>query len=368
MTVIRRSSVLTSIVLATSALILAACGSGASGSSGPNAAPSTVRVELCNGRSVSWLPYLIAEADGDIAKIEAKYHTKFVDVTNITGANCVPAFTSGSVDFFGSTLANDALAMKSLPDTRAILEPFHGVALYFVGAKQYEASRGTDPAKYNGSKIGATAQGTPTSTTINLLAQKYHFSYNEVDVGLVTAFTPSLQQGRLDAFMGEVTAATKALSTGAGYMIQNLNTAQVDDLVGKFIGLNYAASKSFTDKYPGLTQDFVQAQIRSLSLIKAAGDDPAKIAALTPADLPDTHSPSWPITWSLIRDANQLAPGGITQQAFNDSARSFVETGPLKPGDTVSGSLVNNSFVINAYKNLGLTPPVSLPSEVTDAR
>lgn len=374
----RRSGSLfgSAVIAVVAAVTLGACsssGSGGassgSGGSGSSAAPARVRVELCNGYSASFLPYAVANGDGDIAKIEKQFHTKFVNVSNVTGANCVPSFTSGSVDFFGSTFANDVLAARSKPNVRAILEPFYGSALYLIGSAKHQQDRGSDPAKYDGAHIGATAQGTPTSTYIKVLADQYKFSYKEVDVGLVTAFVPAMQQGRLDAFVGEITSATQALTTKTGYVVTNLNTPQVEKFVGHFgPSANFAAMSDFTSKYPALTQAFVQAQIRALSLIQAAGSDAAKVAALTPPDFPDTHSDKWATEWSLLQTSFQLAPGGISQQAFSDSVQQYLAHGPLKPGAKVAGALVDNSFAVTAYKNLNITPNRQLTSgPLTDA-
>jgi NitT/TauT family transport system substrate-binding protein len=331
-------------------VVLAACssgGAGSSGSTGDAAGMQTISVAVSGSENPIFAPYLAAMSKGYFAdrKITIKQ-----DIYE-SGTLSYSAFAGGSDDFCICGATQTMTAGAQGRDVVGVFNQYIGGAVVFVGAKKYEASRGTDLTKYNGSIWGYSAEGSVSQVFMARAADAKGIGWQNqqhLAVGAVSAFLPALQSGRVDIITMDSASAAQAIKSGIGYAVFNTNDpALVEPIWGRQLGLPLVTTKSYLAKNPELAQRFVSALHDGLVAVQQNSDDPNKVFGLMPQGFQGEQRATYPQIWPLIKDAFSQVDGTFTPQQISDTQQLAVSTGVIPAGANVSGAF-DNSFAQKA--------------------
>lgn len=331
--------------------VLAACSSGGSNGSAGAEGTTTVRVAVSGGENPIFAPYLVAVAKGYFAdrKITIKQ-----DVYE-SGTLAFSAFAGGSDDFCICGATQTMTASEQGRDVVGVFNQYIGGAVVFVGAKKYEASHGTDLAKYNGTVWGYTAEGSVSQVFMARAADSAGIGWQNqqhLAVGAVSAYLPALQSGRVDLITMDASSAAQAIKAGLGYAVLNTNDpATVEPLWGKQLGLPIVTTKRYTEQNPQLTQDFVSAMRQGLVSVQQNATDQAKVFDLMPKSFQDQNKDTFPQIWSFVSKAFDSVDGTFTDQQIGDTQKFAVSTGVLPAGGNVS-SAFDNSYATKSVTEI----------------
>ncbi|WP_433502976.1 ABC transporter substrate-binding protein [Pseudonocardia halophobica] len=358
----RKSSIIKILAsVAVGAVALAGCGGGASSGSGGTAsgpkAPPSVAIATSGTYITIFAPLWAAKPDLD--KVAEKYGTKISFTPFGKGGDAQTALLGGSAQVNAGTSSSDTAeaAAKAQPLVAAA-NMFTGGGVVLVGAKKYEAERGTDIAKYGGGAWGYTAEGSSSMVASVAIAEHAGLSWADqkgVALGSVAAFEPALQSGRADIVAMDPTSAAKAIANGNGYPVLNTNDAKVFEPVsGTILGNSIVVTDEFRNQYPEFTQAVVTAFISGLNKVKNV-TDPNAAYAMMPPEYQKAHpnDAQFANEWALCQPAFAITDGSYSPQAIADTLKTTELTPEQQQSPQIKG-LFDNSYVDAAYKELNI--------------
>jgi ABC-type nitrate/sulfonate/bicarbonate transport system substrate-binding protein len=337
---------------------------------GTGPAPDTVRIGTAGGYSLQFLPVYVAQGAGFYADVATRFKTSMKYDVYGNGVQGEPAFLGGSDDFMAIGTTSWSPAVVQGKDQVSIFSEQYGLTIIMTAPMQHKDTKGTDLKKFDGGTWCQTGPVGTSNTTIQL-AIKYAgldpSKQNIVSVGGVSAFTPALQAGRCDITSEDTNSAASQIAQNIGYVVANYNDPVASRKVaGDIIGIPLTTSNAFAERYPELTQAIVNATLKGLLFIQQNIDNPSALYAKLPAEMQkqvpaDVFTQSFGLLSSSYTPANNSAQ--ITQQAATDSIALLKATNGLPKDSTIDPSkLWTNRFVIQAYKDLGVTPAPGAPT------
>jgi ABC-type nitrate/sulfonate/bicarbonate transport system substrate-binding protein len=342
------------IALLLAAALLASCSSSKSsansGSGAPKAAsgqgPAKITFGLTGGPVVYEVSHFAAMNDGSLASAAGKYGTKVETQDFGSGPDVLAALASGAVNFV-LLGAHNVLGLNTKGQGLVGLAILAGGGqTVLVGAKKYEASRGTDLKKYDGAKWGFTKPGSQGEAECIAIAQKAGLNWSKqkgIAVGTISAYMPALQSGRADLVDMDPSTAAKAIASGVGYAL--VNTQDANSLYPyQAAGMTLIAKKSFVDKYPQLVKAVVQAEVASSQKVEAQAGDPQAILNMQNSAFKAANGSTWKTMWPLMSPAYVGLTGKFTPTAISE-AESFARLQFKIPASTkLDTSALTNDY------------------------
>jgi ABC-type nitrate/sulfonate/bicarbonate transport system substrate-binding protein len=337
---------------------------------GTGPAPSTVRLGTAGGYSLQFLPVYVAQGAGFYDEVATRFKTSMHYDVYGNGVQGEPAFLGGSDDFMAIGTTSWSPAVVQGKDQFSIFSEQYGLTIIMTAPVKHKDTKGTDLKKFDGGTWCQTGPVGTSNTTIQL-AIKYAgldpSKQNIVSVGSVSAFTPAMQAGRCDITSEDTNSAATQIAQNIGYVVGNYNDPVASRKVaGDIVGIPLTTSNAFAQKYPELTQAIVNATLKGLLFIQQNIDNPSALYAKLPADMQkqvsaDVFTQSFGLLSSSYTAANNAAQ--VSQQAATDSIALLKATNGLPPDSNVDPSkLWTNRFVIQAYKDLGVSPASGAPT------
>ena len=319
----------------------------------PVAAPKEIRLADIFPNASFAVRYA-AMGIGAFDKVEKQFGLKI----NITEAaaprDTLLTMVGGQADVSVSSLIPYLQVEQGGQHVAGTFAPFLGGGGVLVGLKKYEADRGTNLAKYKGSIMGYTREGSNSQLLLQLACENSGMVWADqkkiaLAFGATTAALPLLQAGKVDLIATDPTTAVAAIDAGVAYLVLNFNDPKTaTSLVGYQIGTVYAFNQSFVDKYPEVTAAFTAALGKGLQAINAVGDDAAKVLALFPASIQKQLADGWAKQWALVAPGIMGTDGSIPQKYIDETVRFGVKTGQLTPAQSatdVVSAVIDNSFI-----------------------
>jgi ABC-type nitrate/sulfonate/bicarbonate transport system substrate-binding protein len=360
--------------VAASAVLLFVCASAASASTnerrglvaaGP--APSTVR--LATTSSIATIVLLAMQGNGSLARIGREYNTN-ITFSNSLGSGAIDtAFAAGQFDFIFTGPQHAPLLLEQGQDAVQLMSIASGGGVYVVGASKYRASRGTDLKKWAGANFADSGVGSSTELWLDALMHAGGLTdYTKTPLSL-TALYPTFLSGRVDGYSADVGTVAPAIVDGSGYIIADSTTAAAAKLYGAPIPtVNMVGKRAFTTAYPQLTQTLVtglMATLRSLSRTRshnAAAKFVDDVRFTLPTNNPYRNdTKTWGTIWRLILPSLKGEEGVYTKARYSATVK-FLRAAAAIPADQPDPptSMIDNSFVIKAYKALKLKLPAGV--------
>ncbi|WP_433502938.1 ABC transporter substrate-binding protein [Pseudonocardia halophobica] len=341
-------------------LALTACGGNAERSAeGPNGAPTELAISVTGNWVTSYAPLWAAAPE--LAEIEKKYDTTITYPSFGKGNDALTAVLGGAAQICNCSYNTGLKAALAKDELRYVVNMFDGAGTVAIGAKKFEAERGTDLAKYDGGNWGYTSEG--SLSQINLRAAAEHAGLDwanqkGIATGSIAASQPALQSGRVDIAMMDVASAAKSVHDGDGYPVLNSNDLTAfGPVTGTVIGNGLIMTKEFQDTYPALSQDLVTAVVAGLNRVRAE-TDPTKLLAMMPEGFQEAHADAavFDVEWAFTQPSFLPTDGSTSEQAVKDTTAGgdFTEAELSSPAAT---SFVDNSMVDKAYQQLGIPRP-----------
>lgn len=351
-------------LVATAVMVLAACSSSSSpsagtvpGSTGPSSTPSAsagkAPATVSFTETIPTAPFAFLYAaegsTGAFAAVEKQFNTK-IEFTKIANpADAAGAMISGSVTVSFAGLQNYLIAQAAGKDVVAAFTGAVGAPGVLIAPKKYEASRGTDLAKFAGGTFGYTKEGSGSQFNTKFAAEKAGLDWTKVKhvaFGSPSAALPLLQTGRLDVAAVDPTTAIQAINAGAAYLLLNFSDAKAAGQLALQLGTVWAFNKSFTTQYPELTKALVQAMLTGLNAVKKAADDPAAVLALFPTATQTALSKGWTDAWALSKAAIVASDGTLPADAVTATVDFQKSNGILTAAQAATAStVIDNDFV-----------------------
>ncbi|WP_433502949.1 ABC transporter substrate-binding protein [Pseudonocardia halophobica] len=346
--------------VAAAALTLSACGGAQNtGSRAPAKAPEKVSIATA-GYLTIMAPLWAAQPEFDKVAQEFGTEISFQQFGKATDAQT--ALLSGGVQVNTATSAGVSL-QAALQDQAVVstANMFTGGGIVLVGAKKYEAERGTNVAKYAGATWGYASEGSGSQRGSKAIVEHAGLSWADqkgVALGAIAAFEPALQSGRADIVAMDPTSAAKALTSGTGYVVFNSNDLDAyGPVVGPLLGNTVAVTDDFRKQYPELTQAVVTAYVQGLLKVRDAADVNA-FYALMPPEFQQAHPNDALLAedWALSKPAFLAADGSFSAEAIAATTK-FAELTPEQAQSPLVTATFDDSYVEAAYKELGVPRP-----------
>ena len=345
----------TALLLAT-----AACSGGGSSSSAASAdAPSSITISAV-GQYLSIFGSLWASTEG-FNSVAQRFHTKITYSVYGSGGDALTALLGGSVQIAAGASATQGLkAAAAGKDLSYVANIFRGGGIVLVGAKKYEASRGTDIAKYANATFGYTSEGSTSQVFSQALVQHAGLSWSNTKhlaLGAITAFEPALATGRADIVAMDPDSAAKAVADGVGYPVLNTNVAaSFAPVAGPILDNGLIVTSSFRQQYPALVQALVTAFVQGLRKVQDV-TSPTAALTLMPSAFQQVHSDPklFALSWAFSQPAFAQTDGSSPADAV--SATEKLALSPDQLSKPQVKQFFDNSLVNAAYMQLKLKRP-----------
>ncbi|MER7003273.1 ABC transporter substrate-binding protein [Dactylosporangium sp. NPDC000555] len=282
-----RSRRLMAAVAAVAVFATTGCASGNDRQStgGSAKAPASLVISSSGNYLTSFAPLWAAEPD--FKDIEAKYKTKVSFEPFNKGSDALTALLGGSAQICNCGATTGLTAAIAGKEVRYIGNIFKGTGQVVVAAKKYEATHGSDVAKFANATFGYTSPGSGSQVAGQKVAEHFGLNWSatkQLALGSTTAYSPALAAGRVDIVVMDVPIAIKTVEDGVGYIVADLSDpAKAAPLIGNIIGAGLVTTKKFMDEYPELTQDVINALVSGINRVKKTPDPAAAYAALPAA-------------------------------------------------------------------------------------
>jgi ABC-type nitrate/sulfonate/bicarbonate transport system substrate-binding protein len=317
---------------------------------------------------------MVALGAGYFEAVDKAFHTTIETDNYASGTLAVTGFLGGKDQFTNSAQSEIAAPASEGRKIQVVYQEYSGSGIVLVGAAKYKTSRGSNTAAYNGATWCYTAPGSPGEVASIGAATKAGLNWADqkpISIGTTAAYLSTLASGQCAITAMDATNAAKAESEGIGYTVQNQNVAAIGKEIygqsGLLIGSVIAASTDFVAKYPALTQAIVQAFVKANVYLQQHADNPAQIYSLLPQEFKSSNTETqFAYQWSLVGPSYTSSSGVISSASIalseaNERSQKILSA-PVPP-DTY-----NNTYVIEAYKALGLGTPPTDGSAVVDAK
>jgi len=354
-------------VLAAVVVTATACGSAgstngaSSGSSGSGAgssqgcvAPSTV--VFADNHPINVLAVRpVAQGIDAFGELEKQCHTTVKVVEYGNGGEIMNALVGGQADIGDSSASSFAKVEAQGKSMQIVFSAFLGGGGVLIARKQYQASRGTDIAKFTGSTWGYPDASGACAFFDQSIAEHAGINWAhqaQVAFGANSAAPVTLASGRADILCTDPTTAAAAVAAGTAYVVFNTNDrATTVPIMGLQLGGVYGMNKSFVDEYPVLAQLLVDAFLKSLKAIQAVSSDPAKVLALFPQADQGPLEQGWDQSWPLAAPAITADTGAMPPQAIDDTLAFDQKFGLVTAAQaTAARSMFNNTFIDKAIQ------------------
>jgi ABC-type nitrate/sulfonate/bicarbonate transport system substrate-binding protein len=354
----RRTCAILAAVLVTAA---AACSTASGGNSagstaaaGGCTAPSTV--VFADNDPVNVLAVRpVAQGIGAFDALEKECHTTVKVVQYGNGTGVVDALVGGQADIAAASTTSFAKIEVQGKQVQIVFAPFIGGGAVFIGRKQYEASRGSDIAKYAGSTFAYPDPNASCAYVTQVLAEHAGLNWSaqkQVAFGATSAAAAVVASGRADILCTDPSTAAAAVAAGTAYVVFNANDQSTAvPVLGQQIDDVYGMSKSFVEQYPVLTQKLVDAFYKALRTIQAVASSPAKVLALFPQEDQGPLTPGWNQSWPLVAPAITENNGNMPQKAIDDTLEFDQKVGLLTSSQIPAArEMFNNTFIQKAQQ------------------
>jgi NitT/TauT family transport system substrate-binding protein len=263
-------------------LILSACGSSSTGSSGGSSGPISLKIMVGGLSKQIYLPNELAQKLGYFT--QQGLNVTLID--EASGQSAENEVLAGQVDA-GSGSYNHTIELQAAgKQMEAVvqLDIAPGEA-EMVSAK--EANQIHSFADLKGKNLGVTELGSGTHTLSIALLHKAGLAPNQahfVPVGAGDTFIAAMQQGRIDAGMTTEPTISRLIASGVGKVLVDLRTPQSTQaaLGGSYPFICVFMENSYVNSHKDVVQKLVNAYVKTLQWIHT--HTAAQIADMMPAD------------------------------------------------------------------------------------
>jgi hypothetical protein len=345
------------------------------------AAPSTVKIALGGGYTLSNLPFLLAYGAGYFNTVGQRFHTTIsLDIYG-SGATEGPAYFGGVDQWLAASPSFMFPFQIGGKDALGVWDEYEGLGTALMGQQKFASSRGTNVSAYGGpgntwcqitagGVSGATAKLAAGLNHVNLANQ------NVIILGTTATELPTLQNGTCQITAGDPGQAALGAIQGVSYLVDNTATpTNTIPLAGEQIGAGVIwTSHPFLQQYPKLSQAMVDAMTLGLLVTQQNAGNPNVLYNEMPSAMTATYSlGAFAQVVSIYGSAFSVPAycnGEFPVQSINDTVTVAIADGSIPVGSAVNPSQVlSNKYVIQAYKDLNKTPvggpaqgPAVLPS------
>ena len=343
-----------------------ASGAGAVSAADELAAPSSVAIGHTNfSAGAVFTPLVYAAGAGYFHEIEQKFHTTIHLETFGSPPQLTAAFFGGSVQFVNAGASNTTVPASQGKDIVGVFLLYTGTSIALVGAAKYQATRGANLAAYKDATWCYTVPASVTQFTANRAATAAGLvwsSLKTIAVGSTSAFLPTMEAGRCDISAMDYGNAARAVDQHIGYVAGDYQTAvsQVKVYGGVQIGPILSTSHAFAKQYPALTQAIVEALVKAQLQVQKYAENPKLIWSRLPSEFTSAVPlKTFLIQWALCKGLFLNSSGVFSRAAIFGTLAAQTATGDLVRQPDIAATF-DNTYTLQAYKNLGLpTPPES---------
>jgi len=373
----RRTSLVKGCLAAALALSAAtACAGGASSSSAGGTpaggaaagsgctAPSVVNIAAFVGPGVV-LPQDVAVAKGYFTSVEQACHTSIKITTYSTPTAMLSGLAGGDLQYAVFTASNDILSALRGEHLEEVLNLGQGGGGVLVSAPSNK-SKGTGLAALKNYGAGSTWAITSLNSTANAycnaMLSAAGVDYTKVNyqaVGIAGAGS-AVTSGKAQVGYANAVQAGQLVHSGQAYVIANTGGSEAYAVTGLQPALGLQALPSTVSKYPELTQQIVQAELKGLFFIQDNYANPSAVYNLEPSSYrATTPEASFAAGWAW--DAGFFTPvtGLITEQDIRNAGQLMQKYGLIPADSAIPTVKVDPGIVQAAYKALGKAVPTT---------
>jgi NitT/TauT family transport system substrate-binding protein len=303
-------------------------------------------------------------------EVGKRFHTTISFDISSSGSIAEAAFLGGTDQFVVPGTSNYIPAVLEGKDQVGVLNQEIGLGAVFSAPAKYESSRGTDISKFNSGRwceiglSGTSASAVALAAAVNNLDLS---KLNVTNIGALASVLPELQNGQCVIVATDANSAAEGILQNISYVPLNAaNPAVSIPLVGEDLGFPLTTSTGFINRYPQLAQAIVDATVKSLLFIQQNVNNPTAIYNQLPKAMTSALTlPAFEKSFSFFQQAFTPAynNGSFTSQMIDDTAYITKATKAIPLDAQVDPSkLADNNLVLQAYKDLGLTPPAGSPT------
>lgn len=334
-------------------------------------APSVINIGEFAPTIPGALNVAIAQGLGYYNKIQRQFHTTFSFQGFTLPPPMVSGLEAGQLQFAEMTSANIMTAAAAGEYNFVDLENFSegsGSDIVATGSLKAANGFGVNAIKKHygcGTNWAIPGLGGTTQITIEALFNMLHLGvtcWNPLSVG-TTGVIPAVTTGK--APIGFVAASTAApyLASGELYNVLFTSGTALYKLMGFEPSIGLITTPAFAKKYPALTEAIVKADLQGLLWLQKHPNDASGAYKLMPAAYQATTTLSqFESIWPLFAGAYTPDTGLFTTKdasvALVDGQRYGGVSSSLKLKQ-IPGEAANPTFLDEAYKSLGLTPPTT---------
>lgn len=305
----------------------------------------------------------IAVGIGAYELVEKELGTRFQFISVDTGASGMAALLGGSGDFLiGSASELFKAAHKNQPVV-GLMRGSQGGELILVAPKRFE-SRGTGLSalkNYDGATWGIIAAGGINATFTQMAVESAGLKWEDqriVTTGSVNASASAIAADRLDITGVDAATAGALLAKDLVYVVANLSDANAIETLGDVTGISLSARKEVVEKYPGLVQAVVLAEIKGLLRTQELISSPLDAYRLYPEDYrARTNESGFVSGWNLYVETIRDMSGQLTDSTVKATSALLNRIGALPVDAKFPPYAINTNFVRESYRLLGLPVP-----------
>jgi ABC-type nitrate/sulfonate/bicarbonate transport system substrate-binding protein len=305
----------------------------------------------------------MAEGLGYFRKVEQACHTQInFDVIEQPTA-MIPALFANQAQFIAVGTGNILDAAVQGKKFLVLLSTGQGGGGVLV-ANAADKPKGTGVEALKNYGAGTTwavgSLGGPSQLISDALLSSLGIDYKKV------TFVPVGTSGLVAAVASKKAAIGFASPSEAGagaaanqtYSVMYTASKAVYDALGYFSEGAFATTPAFAKKYPELTQQLVNAEVRGLVACRRYFNNASGALKLMPASFQATaNKAAWNSTWKESAFAAAPLTGVITQQELTDEVSMSVKFGLLPAGSQLPAETADTSWVKKAYQQLHLPAP-----------
>jgi ABC-type nitrate/sulfonate/bicarbonate transport system substrate-binding protein len=360
--------------------LLAGCSSEASPSPSTKAAPSagaqaaapckdapgTVTVAVVSSLWGINTANDFAMGQGFIKDLEKACNTKVKYQVVASGAAAIAAVAGGAVDFSLSSTQNIISAVAAGQKIVQVLSSSSGTAVMLIAPTKYK-SRGTGvPAlsKWADGTWGTVGPTGQSYTVAQLLAEGAGLNWDRVrkaSIGTGPAAAAAIRSGRVDIAAQDYITSSLLIDSGDAFEVANPNSGPDRKRYLKDFSLGSAmyTSPGLLKKSPQLAGAMVKAELKGLLAAQKVGNNPTVAYRNYPNVYKQDVRPTifkeiWQRQIIDLTGANGLATASRLASAINFGR----DAGTVSANQAVPLEAFDNTFVVAAYKQLGLKPPL----------
>ncbi len=313
--------------------------------------PTVVRYGDLKG-TLAVLPHDLAKGLGLFNKIEKERGVRFEFTPFTAGPDQTRSLSAGQLDMASSMYLEIAVPM-------ALGEPLSNVLVFdnagtssILVATKYKAATLPELRQELGRpiRVGVTALGAGTELLARSFLDNAGVSRNDYQIiptGGVSAYFPSLAQGRVDVVQAGEPAAQKLADKKIGrFIVDGWNRSAIYKLFGSDFQVNGVHVRNeFIQKHPDIVQAVVDAQLEAMKFLRDNANNPDAVIKLLPKDLQeqlkDVDAPK-----VIQRLASALSEDGCpTVTAARAVQKSLEGADLLKPATIDWSNYLNTNYI-----------------------